>query len=58
MKPRAALFGLCLAAGLVWLAFADLGIALPTIAKELNVSVTDLQWVNNAFSLACGSTLR
>jgi hypothetical protein len=28
-----ALVGLCLAAGLVWLAFADLGVALPTISK-------------------------
>ena len=50
-----ALAGLCTAAALVWLAFADLGVALPTIAKELNVSLTDLQWVNNAFSLTCGA---
>jgi len=39
----------------VWLAFADLGVALPTIAKETDVSLTDLQWVNNAFSLTCGA---
>ncbi|BFU47690.1 MULTISPECIES: MFS transporter [unclassified Krasilnikovia] len=51
---RIALFGLCLAAGLVWLAFADTGIVLPTIAQELDIDLTDLQWVNNAFSLACG----
>jgi EmrB/QacA subfamily drug resistance transporter len=50
-----ALAGMCTAAGLVWLAFADLGVALPTIAQELKVSVTDLQWVNNAFSLVCGA---
>jgi len=51
----AALVGICVAAGLVWLAFADLGVALPTISKELHVSVTDLQWMNNSFSLACGA---
>jgi EmrB/QacA subfamily drug resistance transporter len=50
-----ALAGLCTAAGLVWLAFADLGVALPTIAKQLDVSLTDLQWTNNAFSLTCGA---
>jgi EmrB/QacA subfamily drug resistance transporter len=44
-----------MAAGLVWLTFADLGVALPTIAGDLHVSVTDLQWMNNAFSLACGA---
>jgi EmrB/QacA subfamily drug resistance transporter len=50
-----ALTGLCVAAGLVWLAFADLGIALPTISQQLKVSLTDLQWTNNAFSLVCGA---
>lgn len=38
----------------MWLAFADLGVAVPTIAKELDCSVTDLQWANNAFSLVTG----
>ena len=50
-----ALAGLCTAAGLVWLAFADESIALPTISKELSLSLTDLQWTNNAFSLVCGA---
>lgn len=50
-----ALTGLCVAAGLVWLAFADLAIALPTIAQQLKVSLTDLQWANNSFSLVCGA---
>lgn len=50
-----ALAGLCAAAGLVWLAFADLGVALPTISTELSIGLTDLQWTNNAFSLACGA---
>jgi len=54
-KRWVALTGLCVAAGLVWLAFADLGIALPTISQELRVSLTDLQWTNNAFSLVCGA---
>src|SRR5262245_63640926 len=50
-----ALGGICTAAGLVWLAFADEGVALPTISQELKISLTDLQWVNNSFSLACGA---
>ncbi|GAA4440065.1 MFS transporter [Phytohabitans houttuyneae] len=50
-----ALTGLCAAAGLVWLAFADLGVSLPTISTELAIGVTDLQWTINAFSLACGA---
>ncbi|MGN9908252.1 MFS transporter [Phytohabitans sp. LJ34] len=50
-----ALAGLCGAAGLVWLAFAELAVALPTISTELTIGLTDLQWTNNAFSLACGA---
>jgi EmrB/QacA subfamily drug resistance transporter len=50
-----ALAGLCTAAALVWLAFADLGVALPTISAQTAVTLTDLQWVNNAFSLSCGA---
>ncbi|MFC0526221.1 MFS transporter [Phytohabitans kaempferiae] len=50
-----ALAGLCSAAGLVWLAFADLGVALPTISTQQEIGLTDLQWTNNAFSLACGA---
>jgi len=50
-----ALVGLCLAAGLVWLAFADLSVALPTISTERSIDLTDLQWSNNAFSLTCGA---
>src|SRR5690349_21511357 len=50
-----ALVGICVAAGLVWLAFADLSVALPTISSGLAVNLTDLQWTNNAFSLACGA---
>lgn len=56
-EPRrwTALAGICTAAGLVWLAFADLGVALPTVSQELKISLTDLEWANNAFSLACGA---
>jgi EmrB/QacA subfamily drug resistance transporter len=49
------LFGICLAAGIVWLAFADLGVAIPTIADELNADLGALQWANNAFSLVTGA---
>lgn len=45
----------CTAAGLVWLAFADLAVAIPTIADDLDADVTGLQWANNAFSLAAGA---
>lgn len=54
---RAALISLCTAAMLVWLAFSNLGVALPTIATELNVNLTDMQWANNALSIACGTLL-
>jgi len=54
-KRWVALAGICTAAGLVWLAFADEGVALPTISQDLRISLTDLQWVNNSFSLACGA---
>jgi EmrB/QacA subfamily drug resistance transporter len=49
------LAGVCTAAGLVWLAFADLGVALPTIADEFGADLGQLQWANNAFSLATGA---
>jgi EmrB/QacA subfamily drug resistance transporter len=49
------LAGTCTAAGLVWLAFADLGVAIPTIADELHADLSALQWANNAFSLVTGA---
>jgi EmrB/QacA subfamily drug resistance transporter len=45
----------CLAAGIVWLAFADLGVAIPTIANEFGSDLSTLQWANNAFSLVTGA---
>ncbi|WP_018811260.1 MFS transporter [Salinispora pacifica] len=54
---RVALISLCGAATLVWLAFSNLGVALPTIANELSVNLTDMQWANNALSIACGTLL-
>jgi EmrB/QacA subfamily drug resistance transporter len=45
----------CTAAGLVWLAFADLGVAIPTIADDLQADMATLQWANNAFSLVTGA---
>ncbi|MER8183039.1 MFS transporter [Kitasatospora sp. NPDC094015] len=50
-----ALAGMCVAAGMVWLTFADFGVAVPTISRELAVSLPDLQWANNAFSLSTGA---
>lgn len=49
------LVGICTAAGLVWLAFADLGVAIPTIADDLKADMSALQWANNAFSLVTGA---
>lgn len=49
------LAGTCTAAGLVWLAFADLGVAIPTIADELHADLSVMQWANNAFSLVTGA---
>lgn len=47
--------GTCAAAGLVWLAFADLGVAIPTIADQMGADLSSLQWANNAFSLVTGA---
>ncbi|MFF0816193.1 MFS transporter [Rhodococcus sp. NPDC003318] len=49
------LAAICTAAGLVWLAFADLGVAVPTIADDLNADMSALAWANNAFSLVAGA---
>lgn len=45
----------CTAAGLVWLAFADLGVAIPTIADDTGADLSTLAWANNAFSLVAGA---
>ncbi|MDL9937562.1 MFS transporter [Gordonia sp. ABSL1-1] len=45
----------CTAAGLVWLAFADFGVATPTVADEMHADQSSLQWANNAFSLTAGA---
>ncbi|MFE9255290.1 MFS transporter [Streptomyces sp. NPDC006879] len=52
-----ALMGMCLAASMVWLAFADFAVVAPTVSRELPASLTDLQWANNAFSLAAGASV-
>ncbi|WP_433291283.1 MFS transporter [Actinoplanes sp. CA-030573] len=49
------LAAICTAAGLVWLAFADLGVAIPTMAEKLDADLSALQWANNAFSLVTGA---
>ncbi|MFG3382546.1 MFS transporter [Streptomyces sp. NPDC047999] len=49
-----ALTGICLAATLVWLGFADFAVAIPTIAREIPATLPQLQWANNAFGLATG----
>jgi len=54
-KRWLSLAGICLAAALVWLAFADLGVAIPAISKSVGGSVIDLQWANNAFGLVTGA---
>lgn len=45
----------CTAAGLVWLAFADLGVAIPAVADDFHADLSTLQWANNAFSLVAGA---
>lgn len=49
------LAGVCSAAGIVWLAFSDFGVAIPRIADELGSDLSPLQWANNAFSLVTGA---
>ncbi|EME23371.1 MFS transporter [Rhodococcus triatomae] len=57
VSPRrwVSLAAICTAAGLVWLAFADLGVAVPTIADDFHADLSALAWANNAFSLVAGS---
>jgi hypothetical protein len=38
----------CAAAGMVWLAFADLGVAIPTIADEFQADLSTLQCLGAA----------
>lgn len=47
----------CTAAGIVWLAFADLGVAIPAIADDTGASMSTLAWANNAFSLVAGASV-
>ncbi|MFP8943860.1 MFS transporter [Streptomyces fenghuangensis] len=49
------LIGICGTAGIVWLAFSDLGVAIPEIADEFDSNFSMLQWANNAFSLVTGA---
>ncbi|GFH38368.1 MFS transporter [Streptomyces pacificus] len=49
-----ALAGICLAAAVVWLAFADFAVVIPTVAAEIPVTLTQLQLANNAFGLTTG----
>ncbi|MFI0502533.1 MFS transporter [Streptomyces albogriseolus] len=49
------LFAICTSAGMVWLAFGDLGVAIPQIADEFSGNLSSLQWANNAFSLVTGA---
>src|SRR5262245_7582130 len=49
------LAAICTAAGLIWLAFADLGVAIPTIADQFGADQSSLAWANNAFSLVTGA---
>ncbi|GIF19986.1 EmrB/QacA subfamily drug resistance transporter [Actinoplanes tereljensis] len=54
-QRRLSLAAICAAAGLVWLAFADLGVAIPAMAGDLHADLSALQWANNAFSLVTGA---
>jgi hypothetical protein len=56
-SPRrwTSLAGICAAAALVWFSASDLPVALPTIAKEFEASLTTLQWANIAFTVSTGS---
>ncbi|MFO6451075.1 MULTISPECIES: MFS transporter [unclassified Aeromicrobium] len=51
----ASLAGICVAAAMVWLAFADLGVASPAIGDDFDAQLGALQWANNAFSLVTGA---
>jgi MFS family permease len=56
-RPGAALVAASLALFLVDLDFFALNLAVPAIAQNLRVSVTDLQWVISGYMLALGAFL-
>jgi MFS transporter, DHA2 family, methylenomycin A resistance protein len=56
-RPRCALAASSLAFCLVLLDTSLVNVALPTIRHDLGASVTGLQWIVNAFSLALATLL-
>ena len=56
-RPAATLTAAALALFLVDLDFFALNMALPPMARDLSVSVTDLQWVISGYMLALGAFL-
>lgn len=56
-KNRLALAAICLAALMFGLEISSVPVTLPVLEKTLGVDFQDLQWIMNAYTIACTSVL-
>src|SRR5690349_14406423 len=52
-----ALFSVCLATLMFGLEISSVPVILPTLEKVLRASFNDLQWIMNAYTIACTTVL-
>ena len=57
MKNRLALLAVCLAALMSGLEISSVPVILPVLEKEMQANFRELQWVMNAYTLACTAVL-
>src|SRR6185312_1439272 len=56
-RDAIALAAICIAALMFGLEISSVPIALPVIEKHLHVSFQDMQWIMNAYTIACTTVL-
>ncbi|UYA58676.1 putative MFS-type transporter 2 [Pectobacterium sp. F1-1] len=57
MKNMLALMAVCLAALMSGLEISSVPVILPMLEKEMHASFRELQWIMNAYTLACTTVL-
>lgn len=57
MKNQLALIAVCLAALMSGLEISSVPVILPVLEKQMHASFNDLQWIMNAYTLACTTVL-
>lgn len=57
MKNTLALMAVCLAALMSGLEISSVPVILPVLEQEMHASFTELQWIMNAYTLACTAVL-